>query len=75
MKKMLAEDTEKYVNYFKTPSQLFEALLTLVGSIIFKEYIVRESISSESQLQIALRYLILRNSMKFVSHICHQSFI
>ncbi|XP_012542612.3 protein ALP1-like [Monomorium pharaonis] len=48
--------------------QLFEALLTLVGPVIVKEYIIREPISPETRLQITLRYLALGDNMKSLSY-------
>ncbi|EZA51534.1 hypothetical protein X777_09781 [Ooceraea biroi] len=51
---MLVEDIEKYIDYFRMPSQLFKTLLTLVQPIIIKKYVVRESISPEMRLLITL---------------------
>lgn len=68
VKEMLAEDIEKYIDYFRMLSQLFEVLLTLVGPIIVKENVVREPISPATRLHITLRYLALGDSMKSLSY-------
>lgn len=57
IKEMLAEDMEKYVDYFRMPSQIFEALLALVGPTITKQYFIHDLISPETRLQITLCYL------------------
>lgn len=67
VKEMLAEDTEKYVDYFRMAPQLFEALLTLVGPVIAKEHVVREPISPDTRLQITLRFLASGDSIKSLS--------
>ncbi|KMQ90287.1 nuclease harbi1 [Lasius niger] len=64
---MLAKDTEKYVD-FRMALQLFEALLTLVGSVIVKEHVVREPTSPDTRLQITLRFLASGDSMKSLSY-------
>jgi len=48
---MLVEDTEKYIDYFRMP-QLFEALLTLVGPVIVKQFVIREPILPDTRFQI-----------------------
>jgi hypothetical protein len=68
VKEMVAEDKEKYVDYFRMPHQIFEALLALVGPIIAKQYVIREPISSNIRLQITLRYLASGDSMKSLSY-------
>jgi hypothetical protein len=68
VKEMMAEDIEKYVDYFRMPHQLFEALLALVGPIIDKQYVIREPISPNIRLQITLRYLASGDSMKSLSY-------
>ncbi|KAM0737133.1 Protein ANTAGONIST OF LIKE HETEROCHROMATIN PROTEIN 1 [Formica fusca] len=65
---MLAEDMEKYMDYFRMTSQLFEALLILVGPVLVKEYVVRKPISPEIRLQITLRFLASGDSMKSLSY-------
>ena len=42
IKEMLAEDMEKYVDYFRMPSQIFKALLALVRPTITKQYFIRD---------------------------------
>jgi len=54
VKEMQAEDKEKYVNYFRLPPQLFEDLLKLIGPVIAKEHVVRDSISPETRLHTAV---------------------
>lgn len=68
VKEMLVEDTEKYVDYFRMAPQLFDTLLALVGPVIAKEYVIREPISPDTRLQITLRYLASRDSMKSLSY-------
>ncbi|KYN43061.1 hypothetical protein ALC56_02500 [Trachymyrmex septentrionalis] len=66
IKEMLAEDMEKYVDYFRMPSQIFEALLPLVGSTITKQYFIRDSISPESRFQILHCAIEHQENMKYL---------
>ncbi|XP_071578909.1 putative nuclease HARBI1 [Temnothorax nylanderi] len=68
VKEMLAEDREKYLDYFRMPPQLFNVLLTLVEPVIIKQYVIREPISPDTRLQITLRYLSSGDSMKSLSY-------
>ncbi|XP_011174775.1 protein ALP1-like [Solenopsis invicta] len=65
---MVAKDTEKYLDYFRMPHQLFEKLLALVRPIIAKQNVIREPISPIIRLQITLRYLASGDSMNSLSY-------
>lgn len=68
MQEMQLNDTEKFCNYFRMEPLLFQELLRLVRPSIFKQSVVRESLSPETRLHITLRYLASGDSMRSLSY-------
>lgn len=59
---------DKFINYFRMNTELFDKLLTAVGPYITKQECVRETISPKTRLEIYLRYLAFGDSMKSLSY-------
>lgn len=59
---------DKFINYFRMNTEVFDKLLTAVGPYITKQECVRETISPKTRLEICLRYLASGDSMKSLSY-------
>lgn len=62
------QDKEKYVNYFRMDSIIFQKLLELIGPSIVKQHVVRDPIPPKTRLHITLRYLASGDSMTSISY-------
>ncbi|XP_011637063.1 uncharacterized protein LOC105427143 [Pogonomyrmex barbatus] len=65
---MELKDKTKFHNYFRMDSIILKKLLELIGPLITRQSVVRESISSEMHLYITLRYLTSGDSMTSISY-------
>jgi len=60
---MQTTDRQKFFNYFRMTPELFEKLLTLIGSRVQKKKICRIPISPRTRLQLTLRWLASGDSL------------
>ncbi|XP_077280401.1 uncharacterized protein LOC143907456 [Temnothorax americanus] len=68
VQEMVFEDREKFFNFFRLTPEMCEKLLQIVSPHIEKQFVIRESISARTRLQICLRYLTSGDSMVSVSY-------
>lgn len=55
LQEMKLADSEKYFNYLRMSSEIFQELLTIVGPRLTRNYNVREPISEGERLALTLR--------------------
>lgn len=61
-------DHSLYFNYFRMDVDTFDELLTIVGPVIEKQFVIREPIPTNTRLQICFRYLASGDSIKSVGY-------
>jgi len=65
---MRLTDPEKYFNYLRMSSTMFNELLKIVGPLIEKQNVVRKPIPAKTRLEVTVRWLASGDSMISLSY-------